>query len=718
MDWKSSTTLPILSGFYEDMGKIKLTIDGREIEAEAGKNILEASLEAGIYIPFLCYHPDLSTTGDCRLCTVEVEGNDDLVISCTTPIAEGMVVRTRSERLAAARREAMEKILEGHPADCGTCVKYLNCELQSLKQYISEEEYKPKGPARVFAVDDSNPLFTIDPNKCVMCTRCLRACNELRGVGILVEKTKDGQRYIGTEAGKSLAESNCRFCGACAEVCPSGAIMDKESLTRGKNRKTALLPCRYTCPAEIDVPGYLRLIGENDYAAAAALIREKVPFPGVLGYVCDRPCEDVCRRGEVNGAISIRELKRWAIEHDEPGLWTKKGKKKPATGKKVAIVGAGPAGLTAAYYLALQGHEVAVFEEMGEAGGMLRYGLPEYRLPRKVLEREIKYIKDTGVAIRTGVRVESIDTLFNQGYDGVIVSVGTHRGQILNVPGADGPGVLIGVDFLKSINSGDSVKIGRKVLVLGGGNVAFDCARVALRLGAEVKLACLESRETMPAAREEIEQGEEEGIKIYPGRTFTRVIHENGKITGVECLKVSSLSFDEEKNPQIEVIENSQHVLEADTVIFAIGQRPEIPEGFGLETGAGNCITVDPFTFTTGREGVYAAGDAVSGTSSVIKAIASGRKAARALDRYLGGSGDIDEKLAPERELEKNIGIWEGFAALERCQERYVKPEERIKSFCRVALDMDENTAEGEARRCLQCDLRLKITPIKFWSSY
>jgi formate dehydrogenase beta subunit len=698
------------------MGKIKLDIDGREIEAEAGKSILEASLEAGIYIPFLCYHPDLSSTGDCKLCVVEVEGNDEPVISCTTPIAAGMKVRTKTARLAAARRQAMEKILEGHPADCGTCVKYLNCELQSLKQYISEEEYKPKGQARLFAMDNSNPLFTIDPNKCVMCTRCIRACKELRGVGILVEKTKDGDRYIGTADDLPLAEANCRFCGACAEVCPSGAIMDKKELTEGKNRKTALLPCRYTCPAEIDVPAYLRFIGEKNYAAAAAVIREKVPFPGVLGYVCDRPCEDVCRRKEINQAISIRELKRFAAEHDKAGFGTKR---KPATGKKAAIVGAGPSGLTAAYYLARQGHDVTVYEGLPAAGGMLRWGIPEYRLPREVLESEIKYIENAGVVIKTGTKVESIDTLFEQGFDGVIVAVGTHRGQKLNIPGAESQGVLIGVDFLKDINAGKKVGIGKNVLVLGGGNVAFDGARTARRLGApQVKIACLESRETMPAAKEEIEQGEEEGIKIYPGRTFTQIINENGKITGVACLEVSSLTFDEEKNPQIETRENSEHVLEADTVIFAIGQKPEIPVGFELETGAGNRITIDEYSLTTNKEGVFAAGDAVSGTSSVIKAIASGRKAAIALDRYLGGSGDIEEKLAPVKEPKKDIGLWEGFASLERCKEECIPAAKRIKSYCRVVQDTDENTAESEAKRCLQCDLRLKITPIKFWSQY
>ncbi len=698
------------------METIKLNIDGRDIETPKGKSVLEASLEAGIYIPYLCYHPDLGTTGECGLCVVEVVGREDLVLACTEPIAAGMNILTKTQKVVDARRQAMEKILKGHPTDCGTCNKYLNCELQSLKQYVSEEEYKPLGPARLFAVDDSNPLFTINPNKCVMCTRCIRACKDLRGVGILVEKTKGEEKYIGTENDLTLVEAGCRFCGACAEVCPSGAIMDKEELTKGKNRKTALLPCRYTCPAEIDVPRYLRFIGVKDYASAAAVIREKVPFPGVLGYVCDHPCEGVCRRGQVNQSIAIRELKRFAAEQAKNALL--KINKKPFTNKKVAVIGAGPAGLTAAYYLVLQGHNVTVFESSSLAGGMLRYGIPEYRLPRNVLDNEIKYIENAGVEVKTGTRVESIDNLFKQGFHGIITAVGTQRGQKLPIAGADNAGVLIGVDFLRAINTGEKVSIGKNVLVLGGGNVAFDCARAVRRLGSQVKMACLESRETMPAADDEIKQGEEEGITLYPARTFTRILSENGKITGVECLEVTSLTFDEEKRPQIEVKENSEHILDADNVIFAIGQRPEIPEGFGLNTVTGNLIEVDEFTFTTNREGVFAAGDAVNGTSTVIKAIASGRKAAIALDKFLGGAGNIEEKLAPQLELKLYLGKQDGFAVLTRCADKLVTPEKRIKNFKRVVADLDENVVECEAKRCLQCDLRLKITPIKFWANY
>ncbi len=701
------------------MATIKLNIDGCDVETEAGKSVLEAALDAGIYIPHLCHHPDLPPIGACRLCIVEIKGVAGIQPSCVTPAENGMAIRTKTGVIERMRRLAMELMLAGHPADCGSCDKYLNCELQSLKQYLGVEELSLRRRSKLLPIDFGNPLFVHDPNKCVACGRCVRACQELRGVGILFYVKKGQETLTGTAADLPLADAGCRFCGACAEVCPTGAIQDRKELVKGKKRKAALVPCTYSCPAEIDVPRYLRFIGEKNYSAATAVIRENVPFPGVLGYVCDHPCEDACRRGEINQPISIRELKRFAAEQDEERLWEKNPISKPSTGKRVAIIGAGPAGLTAAYYLSKQGHEVTVFESLPLAGGMLRFGIPEYRLPREVLDSEIKYIEDAGVDIKTDVRVESIEKLLEEDYNGIIVAIGTHRGQKLPIPGADNAGVLIGVDFLRDINLGIEVGIGKSVLVLGGGNVAFDCARAARRLGAEpVKIACLESREAMPAAGDEIEQGEEEGISIYPARTFTRILCEDEGVTGVACLEVESFFFDEDNTPLIEARESSGHILEADTVIFAIGQQPEIPEGFGLETSASNLIETDPYTYITSREGVFAAGDAVTGPSSVIKAIASGRKAAIALDRFLGGSGNIDEKLAPPSEVKPYLGPWEGFASLARCRDEYAATEERLKSFCRVVRDMDEKEAENEARRCLQCDLRLKITPVKFWGNY
>jgi formate dehydrogenase (NADP+) beta subunit len=698
---------------------LKITIDGKEIEASSGKSILEAALDGGIYIPHLCHHADLSPVGACRLCVVEIDGVDGIHTSCTTPAKEGMMVRTKSEGLDHHRRLALELMLAGHPADCGTCIKYLNCELQSIKQYLVSDHLSVKRRSKLFPVTSSNPLFLHDPNKCILCGRCVRACHELRGCGVLFYKKRGEETFIGTEEGLPLAESGCRFCGACAEVCPTGAIMDKEEFAKGKSRKAALVPCRYTCPAEIDVPRYVRFIREKNYAAANAVIREKVPFPKVLGYVCDHPCETACRRGEVNQSISIRNLKRFAALHDSDQLWLAHHQTKEDSGKKVAIIGSGPAGLTAAYYLTNQGHSVTVFESAAQAGGMLRYGIPLYRLPREVLDGEIKILEDLGVVIKTESPIESIDSLLNNGFDAVVVAVGAHKGIKLPISGASSQGVLIGTDFLRAANVGNVVEIGSKVLVLGGGNVAFDCARVARRLGAkEVLMACLEARQQMPASCDEIEEGEAEGITVYPGQTFVKVLTNNNKAMGVELLNVESFSFDEDGRLEIEVEEGSNHVLEADTIIFSVGQKPEIPSGFGLDTTSNGLIEIDSYTFATNRDEVFAAGDAVTGTASVIKAIASGRKAAIAADKFLDGRGNIDEKLAFIVEPDKWLGPDKEFAALSRCEEVCLLPETRVTGFCTIEEEMDEESAILESSRCLQCDLRLKIKPVKFWGNY
>jgi formate dehydrogenase (NADP+) beta subunit len=313
----------------------------------------------------------------------------------------------------------------------------------------------------------------------------------------------------------------------------------------------------------------------------------------------------------------------------------------------------------------------------------------------------------------------SLDGLFDEGHDAVLVAVGAHRGQKLRIPGAVGDGVLVSTDFLRAVNVGESVDVGKKVVVVGGGNVAFDCARVALRLGArEVSVACLECRADMPAGGDEILQAEGEGIRISPARSPVRILREDGRVTGAELLEVEGFSFDEDGVAHIETIAGSEHVVETDTVIFAVGQAPEIPEWFGIDTTARGLVELDPFTLSTNREGVFAAGDAVAGSASVIRAIASGRKAAVAIDKFLGGSGRIDRKLAPRAEMEPRLGREEGFAALARSADSCVVPEDLVDNFCEVVGVMKEDDANHESSRCLQCDLRLTLQTVKFWGSY
>lgn len=270
-----------------------------------------------------------------------------------------------------------------------------------------------------------------------------------------------------------------------------------------------------------------------------------------------------------------------------------------------------------------------------------------------------------------------------------------------------------------ALNLGKEVKLGRSILVLGGGNVAFDCGRGALWLGAaKVCLACLESRDEMLASPDETIQGEEEGIEIYTSRSFSRITNEDGRITGVECFEVKAFGFDEDGNAEIETISGSEHVIEADTVILAIGQRPDIPGDFILNTNEKGLIEVDPYTLETSQDGVFAAGDAVIGTSSLIEAIASGRKAAVTVDRYLGGEGEIEGKILPDTGRDPWLGPWEGFSESRRCRKNFTGAAERINRSCGIAKALEEEEAVYEASRCLRCDMRPAITPIKFWGEY
>jgi NADH-quinone oxidoreductase subunit F len=460
-------------------------------------------------------------------------------------------------------------------------------------------------------------------------------------------------------------------------------------------------PCSHVCPANIDVPRYIRFIAQGKPAEALAVIREKIPFPAVCGLVCFHPCEAKCRRGQLEEAIAIRMLKGYAAKHDT-GLWKEKLKVAPATGKKIAIVGSGPAGLTAAYYLAKQGHSVTVFEALSEPGGMMRVGIPDYRLPKDILMAEIREIENIGIEIRTNTRIDSLDELFKEGYNAIFLATGAHQGTKIGVEGEDGPRVMECVDFLRDVSLGKKVEVGNKVAIIGGGNAAIDAARTALRLGAkEVTIVYRRTQTEMPASPEEVKEAVAEGVEIGYLVTPSRIISRNSKVD-LENIRMKLGEMDASGRRRPEPIGGSEFIASYDTIIAAIGQRPEIPGRFNLSLGRGNTIEVDPDTLATSREGIFAGGDVVSGPASVIEAIAAGRQAAISIDKFLGGKGEIEETLAPpEGEL----------APLEEAEEQWRPPMptvpvgQRLHNFIQVELGYNDEIAIEEAKRCLRCDL-------------
>ncbi|KKM12493.1 hypothetical protein SY88_02850 [Clostridiales bacterium PH28_bin88] len=723
------------------MSMINLTIDGLPVEAEASFKILEAARKVGIYIPGLCSHPDLPPGGICGLCLVEVEGLEDLVQACETKVEPGMVVHTGTLRVLEYRRNKLAAILGNHPHSCLTCAqregcsrtqcssnvpanerccpKLGSCEVRKISEYIGIKPEIPRYQFLNLPLVLHEPLIQRDYNLCIGCQRCVRVCRDVLGVGALhVVEMQD--RSVASPTGLTLAESHCRFCTACVEVCPTGALSDRDLY--GSVSPSALVPCRSSCPAEIDVARYVKLIADEQFANALAVIREKVPFPATLGRVCFHPCETNCRRGKINDPVSICRLKRFVADQDS-GWWRGMQKAALPTGRRVAVVGAGPAGLTAAYFLVKLGHDVTVFEALPVAGGMPRVGIPPYRLPRDILEREIADIVRTGVRIKTDCRIEDAGSLLSQGFHAILLATGAHGAVKLGVPGEDLTGVFYGVSFLRQVNLGEHVPLGTRVVVVGGGNVAMDTARTALRLGArEVLVYCLESHGEMLAFPEEVEETLQEGVIIRHSRGIKSILGKHGQVTGVVTIAVDSI-FDPEGRFNPTYVDGSEEETQADSVIVSIGQKPE-PNFLGkLDgiTGPGGYLSVDPKTLATPAKGIFASGDAVSGPKSVIDAIASGRLAASSIDRFLGGNGVIDEELVTREPAVAFIGKVEGFAGMRRhgILRRPWRPGPQGSScppghmmeakFAEVEQDLLEDMAVTEAERCLRCDLRLMI---------
>jgi len=572
--------------------------------------------------------------------------------------------------------------------DCAACIttpkmsetaRHGNITLM-LNSDITRIERNEKG----FHVDvTKNPRY-VKPEACTGCQECEQACPEIRR-----------DEYNRNLVGRKVAYIPFSLAN------PRIAVID---------RKDESAPCIAACPGGVKPYGYVSLVRNGQYEDAMHLHLEDAPIPGSLGRACYAPCQGECTRGSVDGSVDMRRIKRFFAEeyygeHPDPPAT----EKKDPTGKKVAVVGSGPAGLTAAYFLALKGHEVKIFEAAPEAGGMLKLTLPEYRLPKHVVDRDIKNITSLGVKIHCNHRVTNLKELKEQGFDALFVSVGTHDTSKLMVEGADLEGVVSCLDFLQEANIGTRVDLtGKRVMVIGGGNTAIDAARTALRLGAaNVDIIYRRSREEMPAFEPEIEEAEEEGVNIRILLNPVRFSSPHGQVTQVEMVKMELGEPDESGRRRPVEMKGSNFNEAVDFVIEAIGLRPTTaPFASELSLNKDGTIQADPATLQTAAGWIFAGGDSVTGATTIIEAVGQGKRAAFYLDKFLLGEEDLQrfqfgEKLDPVDK--KKLLSHKKIEPRNPITDTFRKPEERIRDFNDVENTYTEEEALQSASRCLDC---------------
>ena len=591
---------------------------------------------------------------------------------------------------------------------------------------------------KVYLVEDSPAIGgimaqldkTFPTNDCAMCVispklvECGRHLNielltdsnlvSLEGEpGNFTARIRRRPRFVDLEA--------CTGCGECTQVCPVNAlsIFDEGLVTRkaiykpyaqaSPNAfaidKAETPPCQKACPSGIHVQGYVALVAEGKYREAYDLIRKQNPFVSVCGRVCHHPCESECRRGEYDEPVNIRSIKRFIADyvHSHHDELESEPASLPEDAKRVAVVGAGPAGLTCAFYLAREGHRVEVFEKDGKAGGMLRTGIPCYRLPEEELDWEIEQILREGIELHTDSPVDAGGFAeLREEYDAVFVSPGFPLGRSLEIDGAGNAGVRTGIEFLRQVNAGEAPALGGMTVVIGGGNVAIDVAKSAVRLGSEVHLYCLESLREMPAHDWEIEEAIDEGVHIHPSWGPVSITGENGRVEGIRLRRCTRV-FDPRGrfDPQYDDGETTE--TDCDDVIIAIGQSSELSFLDDSGLGGGWTVPVDPLTFSTPLEGVFAAGDIIRGPASVVEAVGQAHEAAISIGRYLRGE-DLSAGRMPEEDLPARVPDRNVEPEL-RMEMVMVPPEERISGFDEIEIGFTEEEVRREAGRCLECGL-------------